>query len=228
MQIIDIEVSARNDLGTGKSNTARRQGLVPGVVYSEGTPALPLLVNGREYGKKVYGKKQTQLFRFTSVDSKLNGMMALVKDAQIEPLRDEVMHVDFYSIHEGKKITVPVPVELTGECPAVKSGDAILNQTGYEVEVECLPTAIPDQLTVDISGLAEGHSIHAADLQMPEGVRLKTDPKTSIVSAITAKEMQLETPVAAATAEGEAATAEGAAAAPAADAKADAKKADKK
>src|SRR5262249_34105776 len=131
------------------------------------------------------------------------------KSVQMEPVKEKVLHVDFLSVHEGHRITVTVPIELTGEAEAVKLGLMILNQTLYEAELECLPTEIPDSLVVDISNLTPGHTIHAREIPLPENARLKSDADLTVVTLLERSEEEVApAPVAA-----EAAAAEGAAAA---------------
>ena len=218
MKQIQIEVTDRAELGSSAMKRLRREGLIPGVVYGDSRTPSAFSVNNHTFKRTVLGQRQSQLYKLQSKNTDLNGLVVLIKELQFEPLHDQVLHVDFYAITEGHKITVSIALELVGECPAVKLGEAILNQTAYEIEVECLPSEIPDVIKVDISELVAGHAIHAGDLKLPANVVLMVDEDTSIVGALIKREEE-EAPVVAAPVEGTAgaAPADGAAAAAPAD-----------
>ncbi len=188
MDLIELEVVSRSAIGSGAAGRLRRANMIPGVVYGEGKPAVMLAIDGMVYGKKVAGHPASQLFRLTSSDSALNGLLTLVKDVQIEALKSRVLHVDLLSVTEGKTIHVTVPLTLLGEPVSVKHGETILNQTLWEIDIECLPTAIPDEIRIDVSGLNEGDAIHASDLTLPEGVKLLTEPELAVLSVIGKRE----------------------------------------
>ena len=179
-----ISVSSRSDFGGPSSRRMRRTGQVPAVMYSEGSVAAPLQLNDHEYQLAVRGCKPTQIFHLKSDESTLNGQMVLIKDVQHAAVSGKLLHVDFLKVSEGHRLVVTVNLELTGECAAVKENRAFLNQNEYEIEVECLPNAIPESLKIDISDLREGGSFHASDIKLPEGVRLISAENLTVVSAI--------------------------------------------
>ncbi len=182
MELKDLEIEPRTELGRLAVGRLRRTGFVPGVIYSTGLPATSIVVKELQFSRVVTGSVSTQLFRLKSANSELDGQMALVKSIQREPKKDLVLHVDFLAVSEGHRITVTVPLELFGEVAAVKLGEMILNQTLYELELECLPTEIPAQIRFDVSSLREGVSFHVKDLTLPEGVTLKSDPSLTVVT----------------------------------------------
>ena len=224
-QQLILNVEERADRGTSKIRALRKSGFVPGIVYSEGKQGTSISISSYDFGRYVSSASHTQLFKFKSSSKSLDGVIALLKDLQTEPVKQVPLHVDFYSVHEGHKISLTVPLELVGLSPAVKTGAVILNQQIYEIEVECLPTEIPDVLTLDISTLDEGVTFHISDVQLPAGAKLKSDPELAVVTAISRSELE-EAPAPVAAAAVEAAPAEGAAAA--AGAATDAKKGDAK
>lgn len=189
-----LNVEQRDAVGSSAMQRLRKKGYIPGVVYSEGKPAQPLAVEALHFQKTITGSGSTQLYKFKSKATTLDGLSILIKAMQFEPVKSQVLHIDFFSVSEGHKITVTVPIELTGDAPGVKQGDLILNQATHELEVECLPNIIPDKIQVDLSNLEEGHSIHAADVALPEGVILKSDPSLTIVSTITKKAEEVIAP----------------------------------
>ena len=179
-----LTVEMRSEFGGPASRRTRREGVVPAVMYSEGKEAVSLRLNDREYHLAVRGCKPTQIFKLKSEDSSLNGQMVLIKDVQIQAVSGNLLHVDFLKVSAGHRLVVTVALEIFGECAAVKENRAFLNQNEYEIEVECLPIAIPEVLRLDISSLKEGGSLHASDIPLPEGVRLKSAENLTVVSAI--------------------------------------------
>lgn len=192
MDIITLQVEPRADVGKIANKGLRKSGFIPAVVYAEGQPSKQLAINLLHFQNAARNTRSTQLFKFESKEAALNGLTTLIKAMQLEPIKDRVVHIDFLAVTEGHRITVTVGLELVGECPAVKLGEAILNQTAHELEVECLPTEIPASLKVDISQLQAGYSIHAGDIPLPPNVALASDPEMTIVGAITKREEAAE------------------------------------
>lgn len=213
MELKELNVSDRGGIGSSGARRLRAAGQIPGVVYSGGNAALSISVDRFHFDRVIGSSSQTQLFKLKSAAQQLNDLMVLVKEVQHEPLQDRVLHFDLLSVREDQPITVTVPIKLTGECAAAKLGEMILNQTLYELEVECLPVAIPEYVTLDITTLTEGHSLHASDIVLPERVRLKSDPALSAVTLLARAEEEAASTVTTAPA---AAAAEGAAPAAAA------------
>ncbi len=184
METFELEIESRSEFGSGPSSRKRRDGVLPGVIYSKGAPAIPVQVNTHDFVMTVKGKQNAQIFSCKSEDASINGTKVLVKELQKEPLKDRLIHVDFQAVSEGELITVPVPVRLTGESQAVREGRAIINQTAYEIELSCLPKGIPSEVVVDISGLKDGEVLHASQVELPEGAQLKSKGDLVIVNVL--------------------------------------------
>ncbi len=197
----EIEVESRAELGSGEARRMRKLGQVPGVVYGGGGAALPVFVEGQQFWLTRRGCATTQLFTFRSKDSTLNGIRALIKDIQVDPLKDRIIHIDFLSVREGQKVTLSIPIHLSGESPAVKDGRAVLNQTAFELDIESEPHLMPESIAVDISGLEESKSIHASDVLIPAGCALRSNPLLTIASAISLKRIEAQEAAAAAAAQ---------------------------
>ncbi len=187
MQAREIQVEERKEQGSGAARRLRLAGSIPAVVYSDSLPATSIVLNDHGYQLAVRGAGSTQLFKFTSSNSALNGLTTLIKDVQVEPIKGKILHVDFIALSAGHTLTVTVPVEIVGENLAVREMRATLNQTEYQIDVECLPDAIPTKLTIDVSSLEEGDSLHASDIVLPAGVKLRSIKGLTIVSAISKK-----------------------------------------
>ena len=192
MQAREIQVEERKEQGSGAARRLRLAGSIPAVVYSESLPATSIVLNDHGYQLAVRGAGSTQLFKFTSSNSALNGLTTLIKDVQVEPIKNRILHVDFIALSAGHMVTVTVPVELVGENLAVREMRATLNQSEYQIDVECLPDAIPTKLTIDISSLEEGDSLHASDIVLPTGVKLRSIKGLTIVSSISKKAADAE------------------------------------
>ena len=160
----------------------RRAGLVPGVIYGgTGEDTLSFKVNAREL-------RHVLVDGSALIDVKIGGgktRPVIVKDQQLHPVRDELMHIDLLEVRLDEKIQTTVTVELTGveEGPGVKEG-GVLEHVTRELNIEALPTAIPDQITVDVSGLEIAATMHLSELTAPEGVDFLDDPEETIIATI--------------------------------------------
>lgn len=187
MDFLELSVEKRESLGTSSNKKIRRAGRIPAVVYSAGEDALALSVGEHEFIRAAKGALSAQLFKFKCDDSVLDGTLAFVKELQSEPLKDKLLHIDFLSVKEGQSVSVKVPLKTVGESNAVREGRAILNQTAYEITVDCVPSAIPSSLEVEVGKLAEGDSILAGDIVLPEGILLKSSANQAVVSLLNTK-----------------------------------------
>lgn len=190
----------------------RKQGFVPGVVYGQGMKSLSISVDYKLF-KKVYSEAGENAVIELEIDGKKYNV--LVKEVQLDPVRDTFLHVDFYQINMKEKTVVSIPLVLEGEVALVKSGEAILNKSMDEVEVECLPGDMPSEIKVDLSVLKTlDDSIYVKDLKVSDNVTILSEPEESIVSLSEPRAEEVETPVEApaeADAEGKKKEAEGAA-----------------
>ncbi len=185
-----LEVQKREETGKIATRRLRRNGLTPGVIYGKNIKkAIPLSFKVDELKKmlKNSGKGLNLVIKFRSEDPELNDKLAMVKDYAIDPLSREVQHVDFWEVSLATRTRVKVHVELTGKPVGVTMG-GILDHITREIEVECLPADIPDKITVDVTGLRIGHSIHVKDIKLKEGIKILTDPETTIAAISAVKE----------------------------------------
>lgn len=185
----DVSIALESRSGTGKSynRKLRAKGRVPGVVYGSGKE--PVSVS---FDPKVLEAKLSQshagintLFDLEG-DASVANRVAMVKDLQREPVRGAVLHADFYEIDLTERLHVSVPVHLSGSAPGLIEG-GVIEHALRELELACLPNAIPDEVIADVSELELGQSLHVADIQLPEGVELVSNPELSVVSVLLPK-----------------------------------------
>ncbi len=194
MAEITIKGTIRTEFGKGPSRKARRDGLVPAVIYGHGEQPTHISLPAREVGIAI---KTANVLLDIDLGSKTE--LVLPKSIVRNPLKGTLEHIDLVIVRRGEKVIVAVPVHATGEFDR----DGILEHVNNTIEVEAEATAIPAFLELDMSGLMAGESKYAADVVLPAGVILVSDPKMTVVH-LSVRAAQEEV-VAAAPAEGDAA-----------------------
>jgi large subunit ribosomal protein L25 len=175
-----LKVAPRESFGTRESRRLRKEGLVPGVVYSDGGDARPFQVVERDVRNLI--SEGQALF-----DLEIEGQKAVpvvVKEQQLHPVRDQLIHIDFHQVSLDTAITAMVPVELEGttDAPGVKEG-GVLEHVTREVEVEALPTEIPEVLIADVSEMDIGDTLPLTAVVAPEGVKFTAEELEDVTIA---------------------------------------------
>jgi large subunit ribosomal protein L25 len=176
-----LTVEERPERGTRATKRLRRAGLVPGVVYGGG--------DGDSVSFKVDSRVLRQVLVDGSalIDLEVGGkkLPVIVKDQQLHPVRDEVMHIDLLEVRLDEKIqtTVGVQVEGSEEAPGIKEG-GVLEHVTHQLNIEALPTAIPDAIVVDVSGMEIAATMHLSEVPPPEGVTFLDDPEDTIIATV--------------------------------------------
>lgn len=191
MEQFTIEIETRTDFGSRVSRGLRREGKLPAVVYSHGKDAFPVVLSAKEFVHLAEKARPSQVFTFKSGNAEIDGQLALVKDVQLDPVKDTVLHVDFQLLQAGEEVKLRVPVLTRGEAPGVKIQGGILTLHARELELFCFPSKIPAEIVVDVSSLNLGDRIQASDLQLPEGVRLAGSPDETIANIISGRAARL-------------------------------------
>ncbi len=226
MADIILEVLSR-DAKKEKNRNLRKNGNVPAVIYGHSKETKTIKFSKIDFSKKIQANLASNLFIDLQIDGeKKPSKTVFIKEIQKDCISREIEHIDFIEINPNEKIHISVPVVLKGDSVGVTAGGGFLEFSLRSIEVECLPKDTPKIISIDISDLAMGHSIHVKDLNLGENIRILTSSDSSIAS-VTAKrtEVEAEKAVAAAPAAGAAAPgAAPAAAAGAAPADAKAKK----
>ena len=172
MAEISINGVRRTEFGKGASRRARRDGLVPAVIYGHGEKPQHITLPARELGVAL---KQSNVLLDITVDGKSE--LTLPKAIVRHPLKQILEHVDLVLVRRGEKVVVSVPVHAIGE----HDRDGILEHVHNTIEVRVDASAIPSFLEVDIQGMHSGESRYASDVKLPAGIELESDPKTIVV-----------------------------------------------
>jgi large subunit ribosomal protein L25 len=172
MAEVKIVGTTRTEFGKGASRRARRDGLVPAVIYGHGEKPLHITLPAKELGVAL---KQSNVLLDITIDGK--NELTLPKVIVRDFLKQILEHVDLVLVRRGEKVVVSVPVHTVGE----HDRDGILEHVHNTIDVRVDASAIPSFLEVDIQGLASGSSKYASDVVLPAGVELESDPKTIVV-----------------------------------------------
>lgn len=169
-----IKSETRDAFGKNASRRIRRSGMIPAVLYGEGAESVSLILDKKDIIKVLKSETgENTLFKIGLGGGEKD---AMIKAVQIDPTTDEILHADLIRIAMDKAIRVMVPIEVTGEAYGVKTEGGFVDFMTREVEVECLPAAIPERLTVDITGLHLHQSLKVGEIALPEGVKLISEP----------------------------------------------------
>src|SRR5436305_9334353 len=186
---MQLNASPRQLLGK-RARRLFREGKLPAVVYGHNAAPTPLTLDRLEFQRAFVKSGRTHLVDLL-VDGKTENV--LVREIQMHPRRNGPTHVDFYQVDLQEKIRVEVPIHLTGESAAVKRGDADILHAVHEVEVECLPTDIPEGFEVDLTPLAEvDDEFRVSELKVPGGVTVLAEPDELVVKIVHKREMKVE------------------------------------
>jgi len=197
MQEVNLEVKLREKTGKEVAKKLRREGLIPGVVYGAEGKTLSIQVPEKNFTQILHsGFGENVLITLNIANGKTQSKKVLIKEIQHDPVRGNIVHIDFHHIQLTKKVTVKVPVQLTGLADGVKNQGGILQHILREIEVECLPTDIPAKIEIDVSPLRIGDSIHVRDIKLEKATVL-SDPEGTLASVVPPMKEE-EVPVAAA------------------------------
>lgn len=178
-----LEVEIREAAGKGVARRLRATGRIPAVCYGSGQEAVSVSVDPTALRRLIEHSDAGMNTLINLRGGSVDGRMVLVRELQKDPVRGRYLHADFYAVNIEQTVEVAVPLHIVGKAPGVELG-GILDHQLRELELECLPLAIPKELEVDVSGLQLGESVHVRDVPLPEGVTLKSDPDLSVVSVV--------------------------------------------
>ncbi len=179
MEAYNLEVELRSETGKGNARKLRAGGKIPAVLYGVENEARSLTVDRKDTEKYLREVAGTTLVRLMIKNE--GEAFVIVKDYQLDPVDDRVIHVDFLEVDLAKKTVVEVPFSFIGKARGVELGGHI-EVINRSIEVRCLPGQIPDAITVDVSSLNIGDVIHLKDIALPEGIEFSEETEFPIVS----------------------------------------------
>jgi large subunit ribosomal protein L25 len=197
MAIVNLKSERRDGVGKGVARKLRAAGSIPGVYYGRGEAPIALAMNAKEVEGMLHGAAAANVI----VDLQVTGAAAadrkaLIREIQRDPVGGHILHIDLQHISLTERIVVEVPVELIGTPTGVKDGGGILEHLLREVEVECLPTDIPNRLEVDVTLLNIGDTLHVSDIKA-DRVTIKTEAERAIATVVPPTILEEVTPAAA-------------------------------
>lgn len=222
---VKLKAEPRTTTGRSAARRLKARGIVPAVIYGGKEKSQPLQVSARDLNAMLSHASGENILVELEIAGGKGTKTALLQEVQHSPVGGDILHVDFHAISMDEKIEASVPLEPLGISIGVKNAGGLLEQNIRSMTVECFPKDLPDRITVDVSGLDIGDSIHVRDIKLPSGViaKVNADLTAFSVMAPTAEEEPVTPEAEAAAAAGpEVITAkkeEGEAAAPAAGAK---------
>jgi large subunit ribosomal protein L25 len=179
----ELKATARPSVGKGAARAERRAGRVPGVIYGNNQPPLPISVDDRELRQRILAGR----FLTTIYDIDLEGKKHRVipRDFHLDPVKDFPLHVDFMRLGEGATIRISVPLHVVKSegSPGVKRGGTV-NIVTHTIELECSVDNIPQFIDADASGLEIGYSLHLSDITLPAGVKSLTRADQTLVTIV--------------------------------------------
>ena len=174
-----IKAEKRKTLGKNASRAVRREGRVPAVLYGPGLDSVALTLDKKDMFSILKSESGENTLFVVSFNSEKKD--AMIKELQINPVSDELMHVDLIQIAMDKAVRIAVPIVLVGEAVGVKTEGGFIDFSSREIEIECLPKDIPENIEVDISELHLHQSLKVGDISPSEGIKITSDLEMVVV-----------------------------------------------
>ena len=193
MNFAKVSVEVRQSTGKGGAHKVRAGGKVPGVLYGLKLAPVPVSFDGRLLVKSLdKERRRNTVFTLTLQGASTSEeITAMIRDAQIDPLSRQLLHVDFLRVDLDHEVQVTVPLVLTGKAVGVIDGGQ-LHQSMHVLSVAAKPAAIPTKIEVDVTSLKIGEAVHVSDLKLAQGVRALIDPKDAVASVVAPKAEKVE------------------------------------
>ena len=189
-----VQAKARSDFGSGASKRIRRSGMVPAIVYGGSADSVSVTLDPKEIFKLL----RSQAGRNTILSLAIEGGRpdnVILKDLQVDPVKENILHADFQRIAMDQTLKVTVPIAIRGDAKGVKTEGGLLDVVMREIEVECLPADIPERIECDVSELEMHESLRIRDLPTLKNVEVLEDADRVIVHVVTVREEEEEAPV---------------------------------
>lgn len=195
MEKVVLKVETREGAGKRIAKSLRRTNLIPAIVYKGGKPGIKLQIGRDDLGGVLHTKAGENVIITLKISGKeaVKDRTVIIKEIQRDPIKDNLLHVDFNEISLTEALKVNIPLAPHGEPAGVKKDGGTLEHVMWELQVECLPTAIPEKIEVDVSNLLIGDAIYVKNIVAPEGVKILNDPE---LIAMIVKPPKVEVPAA--------------------------------
>lgn len=184
MEEIKLDVQIRKNVGARGTRMVRGQDCIPAIVYGGDCEATAIQMDRRSMEKIIRQHTGQSLVFHVNVmdgDKKISDYSAILKDEQLHPVRENILHLDFQRISLDEEVEIRVRLDFRGEAPGVKGGGS-LEHAMWELNVFCLPRNIPEKIVADVSNLEIGDIITVGEIVLPEGVRTEHDPESVVVT----------------------------------------------
>jgi large subunit ribosomal protein L25 len=189
MATVQLSAVTRSTSGKGAARTLRSAGQIPAVIYGHARAPQALAVPTREFEKLLERvSAESTVIELTLAEGVAR---TLIRDIQRHPYKKQILHIDFQELVAGEKVSVNVPIVLTGVPDGVRVSGGILSQVMSELTIRCDPVNIPRRIEADVTHVLIGHSIHVSDLKAPEGVEIMDDAETTI-AVVSAPKVEAE------------------------------------
>lgn len=178
-----LTIETREKLGKGICRRLRENGRIPAVVYGKGLEPVSVSLDKKELETAISGEGGRNNLLTLKGSAGLDGKIVIVADMTRNALKGTVLHVDLHNISLRENVKVKVPIAISTVAKGIKEG-GIQDIVRHEIEIECLPTEIPETIEVDVTELGLGESLHVSALQLPEGLKILDDPNATIVNIV--------------------------------------------
>ncbi len=182
MEKISLEVEAREELRRAKVKDIRDAGFIPAIIYAKGKKPQAIKASHRQLVRLVHEHHFENVVINLKLKEDKKERPCLVKDIQYDPVKGNILHVDFNEVSLTESIKVNVPVTAKGEPVGVKQEGGSLEHILWEIEIECLPTDIPKDIEVDVSQLKIGDAVHVRDIKVPANIKILHDLEATVIS----------------------------------------------
>ncbi|MCB0272869.1 MAG: 50S ribosomal protein L25 [Bdellovibrionales bacterium] len=187
-----IELSQRAGHGKGEARKLRFDQQIPGICYGKHLKnPIPVSVDKVKISNVLRTSNQNELYTVDSTDSNIKGQIVLIKSKQLDPLTDDLIHIDFLAVNKNEPIRTTVSVELVGKAKGVAEG-GILQQPNRTLDIRCLPHLIPSKIKADVTELMINDSLHVTDIQLPEGVEVLGAANKTLAVVIPPQEEEVQ------------------------------------
>ena len=202
MEQIKLKASLREGAGKEKAKKMRESGQIPAVVYHRGESPVPVIIDDKEMRRILHASEGENVLISLTIekDKKKGARTVIIKEIQNDPVKRDILHVDFNEISMTEKITVDVELVAVGEAVGVKQEGGMLDHPLREVKIQCLPGDIPKHIDVDVSGLKLNDSLHVKDIKVSDKIKILNDPEL-LIFQVKIHEEKVETEAAAETPE---------------------------